>query len=222
MFSTDAETRMSWFQPNSLEPIFRFELVGMLFSLAIYNGMTLPVAMPLAFYLRLLREDVGLKDITDGWPRLAQSLNILLEWEGGDVADVFTRTYEYSFDFFGEVINIDLLAKTHRHESSAEAVGVDSPPKPAALTESSNIFAHLQHAYIQDWQSSKWDVPTSNNEEPNSPIGPVMVTNENRHQYVSDYIHWLTYGSISEQFDAFSRGFYTCLNEKALSVSISR
>ncbi|MCJ1395157.1 hypothetical protein MMC18_008038 [Xylographa bjoerkii] len=45
-----------------------------------------------------------------------------------------------------------------------------------------------------------------------------MVTNENRKQYVTDYIFWLTEKSIQPQYDAFARGFYVCLDKKALSI----
>ena len=40
MFTTDPRTRMTWFQVNPLEPLHKFELLGLLFSLAVYNGET--------------------------------------------------------------------------------------------------------------------------------------------------------------------------------------
>lgn len=45
-----------------------------------------------------------------------------------------------------------------------------------------------------------------------------MVTNENREQFVKDYIFWLTDKSIRPQYDAFARGFYACLDRTALSL----
>lgn len=45
-----------------------------------------------------------------------------------------------------------------------------------------------------------------------------MVTNKNRHKYVEDYIHWLTHRSIAPEYTAFEKGFYTCLDRKAISL----
>jgi hypothetical protein len=45
-----------------------------------------------------------------------------------------------------------------------------------------------------------------------------LVTNENRLQFVKDYIFWLTDKSVRPQYEAFARGFYTCLDPTALSI----
>lgn len=114
LFTTDPITRMSWFQPLSLEPLYKFELIGMLFSLALYNGLTLPCTMPLAFYRRILedRSDTGasdrIADIQDGWPELARGLQSLQDWAEGDVQDVFMRTYTFSVNVFGSTVNYDM------------------------------------------------------------------------------------------------------------------
>lgn len=56
-----------------------------------------------------------------------------------------------------------------------------------------------------------------------SPAGPAtqntpMVTNENRDQYIHDYIHQLTYKTVNRQFNAFRYGFFTCFHPKAISL----
>jgi hypothetical protein len=45
-----------------------------------------------------------------------------------------------------------------------------------------------------------------------------LVTNENRQKFVKDYIFWLTDKSVRPQFEAFLRGFHTCLDRSALSI----
>jgi hypothetical protein len=110
MFTTDSRTRMTWFQVNPLEPLHKFELLGLLFSLAVYNGITLPVAFPRMFYRHLLAYPVDkIEHIEDGFPELARGLRHLLSWEDGDVGDIFMRTYEFSYDHYGQVKNIDIL-----------------------------------------------------------------------------------------------------------------
>lgn len=101
MFVTDDQSRMSWFQPGSYEPLYKFNLLGLLTSLAVYNGLTLPFTFPLALYRKLLGLHNTLNDIFDGWPALAKGLEDLLSWEGEDVEDIFVRYFEFSVDIPG-------------------------------------------------------------------------------------------------------------------------
>lgn len=44
------------------------------------------------------------------------------------------------------------------------------------------------------------------------------VTNKNRMRYSRQYVYWLTHESIAPQWNAFSEGFFCCLNRKALHL----
>jgi hypothetical protein len=176
-FTIDERTRMTWFQPRSPQPLWKFELIGLIISLAVYNGLTLPVTFPKALYRKLLGAPVTeLHHIEDGWPDLASGLTSLLEWDekDGSVSDVFSRTYEFSIDSFGNQISRDMSAGTQWPQFH-EAIG----PNPADAR---------------------------------------LVDSENRNEYVSDYILWLTDISIRPQFEAFQRGFLTCLDRRSLSL----
>ena len=108
-FTTDPVTRMSWFKIGSLEPLYKFELLGILVSLAVYNGLTLPFTFPLALYMKLLgHEPDHLEDIADGWPDLEKGLRALRDWTDGDVEEVFMREYVFSVDVFGKILNVDM------------------------------------------------------------------------------------------------------------------
>ncbi|KAG9233198.1 HECT-domain-containing protein-like protein [Amylocarpus encephaloides] len=177
-FTIDSRTKMTWFQPGSPEPLWKFQLVGTIMSLAVYNGLTLPVTFPKALYRRLLDQDVAeLHHIADGWPDLANGLTSLLEWDekDGQVEDIFARTYEFSVDQFGEPVSRDMGDTT-------------SWPQ----------FSELH--------------------TPSNPEDAPMVTNENRNNYVSDYIRWLTDVSVRPQYEAFKTGFFTCLDRRSLSL----
>ncbi|KAI9872223.1 MAG: hypothetical protein M1823_008230, partial [Watsoniomyces obsoletus] len=77
-------------------------------SLAVYNAVTLPITFPLAFYRKLLGLKVKKLDhIRDGWPDLSKGLSTLLEFEG-DVAEIISRTYEFSYEFSGSTVTIDM------------------------------------------------------------------------------------------------------------------
>jgi len=170
---------MTWFLPGSPQPLWKFELIGLIVSLAVYNGLTLPVTFPKALYRKLLGAPVTeLHHIEDGWPDLASGLTMLLEWDEKDglVSDVFSRTYEFSIDFFGKEISRDMAATGITH----------------------------------------W--PQFSETKPSNPSDVHLVDGENRNEYVSDYIQWLTDISIRPQFEAFQRGFLTCLERRSLSL----
>ena len=132
-------THMSWFRPGSLEPLYKFELLGILTSLAIYNGLTLPFNFPIALYMKLLNHQPDhLEDIVDGWPELSKGLRALGEWADGDVEDIFCRSYVFSMDVFGTIEDVDML------QSATYRKGLQSP-EPSMVTNAN------REQYIQDY-----------------------------------------------------------------------
>jgi len=51
-----------------------------------------------------------------------------------------------------------------------------------------------------------------------NPTEAPLVTHENRNSYVSDYIRWLTDISVQPQFEAFKRGFFTCVDRRSVTL----
>lgn len=188
MFDIDATTRTTWFKPGSVEPLYKYEALGLLMSLAIYNGVTVPTTMPLAFYRKILELPVTkVEHIEDGWPDLARSFKQMLEWEDGDVGDVMYRTYEFSYEAFGRRVNIDMTKK-----------GILSSLKHSKRRES-------------DLGSNIDFVSTDPEEAP-------LVTNANREAFVKDYIIYLTSTAIQAQFNSFLSGLYTLLSKQSLAL----
>ncbi|EGX94635.1 HECT domain protein [Cordyceps militaris CM01] len=178
-FTVDERNHMAWFKPQPAVEDWKFELMGLLLSLAVYNGLTLPVNFPKAFYRKLLKQPVDqLYHIADGWPELTNGLTKLLEWDEKDglIEDIFARTYEFSVPGVGKDVTIHMLEDKHKEQ----------PGSPV---------------------SADTDVP----EAP-------YVTNENRDEYVNDYIRYLTDYSVRRQFDSFRRGFVACLPEQSLTL----
>lgn len=155
-------------------------------SLALFNGLTLPITFPRALYRKLLGKPVAeLHHIADGWPDLASGLTTLLEWDEKDglVEDIFARTYEFSVSALGTNIT---------REMSADK----SVVWPRAAASSDDVAP-----------------PQTSN-----PDDAPLVTNENRDDYVTHYIRYLTDISIRRQYIAFERGFNACLDKKSLSL----
>ena len=108
MFVYDEETRYCWINPSSLENERRFELIGTVLGLALYNGVILGVNFPKLFYKKLLGQTIDLEDVKEAFPSLGRGLEQLLTWEEGDVGDIFMRTFEISYEAYGLVKNIPL------------------------------------------------------------------------------------------------------------------
>jgi hypothetical protein len=147
MVTVDDRTKMTWFQPGSPEPLWKFQLLGTVVSLAVYNGLNLPVTFPRAFYRKLLDEEVTeLHHIADGWPDLASGLTTLLEWDEklGTVEDVFTRTYEFSVEQFGQPVSREMGTSTRWPQFSD--AGASANPKDVPLVTNEN-----RDAYISDY-----------------------------------------------------------------------
>lgn len=147
MFTVDSRTRMTWFQPGSLEPLWKFKMLGVLFSLAIYNGITLPVTFPLAFYnlmlnsrFKFLDDHTSIDYIRDGWPDLAKSFETMLNWQDGDVADVFMREYAFSYSAFNHTVDIDMT----KHDDDSPT----SEETPLVTNETRGMFVRDYVTYL--------------------------------------------------------------------------
>jgi len=254
---------MSWFQPGSLEPLYKFEILGLLTSLAVYNGLTLPFSFPRAFYGHLLgRPPTALTDIEDGWPRLAKGLRDLRDWPKNDVEEVFSRQFVYSVPLFGTTLDVDMAKpqdgfsrrrQKPLHRSVKEqfgkngAVPEESRGANTALSEGTvsqitnhkelgqtsekvptNSAPELNERHFSDSSRLPYDQGEASHEynfPSNLPRGntnpeqePMMVTNENREEYIRKYIAHLTDYSIRDQRIAFERGFFTCISRKSITL----
>ncbi|KAK7526361.1 uncharacterized protein IWZ02DRAFT_217709 [Phyllosticta citriasiana] len=188
MFTVDPQTHMAWFRPMSPEPLERFELIGLLFSIAICNGITLPVSFPKIFYLRLLKRSCpDPYYIGDGWPELEKSLQFILDCEE-EVGDILGRDFVFSIDAGGLIINVNMAAIDEEDE----------------LPPLGQILSHVDESALISSPNPTINWPP---EWPDAPL----VTNENRALFVLDYKDWLTHRSVAPQLAAFMRGFDTCL-----------
>lgn len=150
-FTIDDRTRMAWFKPRSYVEDWKFELIGLLFSLAIYNGLTLPITFPKAFYRKLLGQPVELLyHIADGWPELASGLTTLDEWDEKDglIEDVFARTYEFSVPGVGQDINIQMLEDkkdSPRMTADSHREGVPEAPFVTSENREDYVTDYIQY-----------------------------------------------------------------------------
>ena len=149
---TDTVNHVSWFRIDPLEKLHKFELLGILMGIAVYNGITLPVNFPMVFYMKLLGlEATSLDDLVDGWPELVKGLKELLKWDQGDVEDVFLRTYEFSYEkLIGGQGSVDMYrAKKLRWAVLADADKTDG----AEYEEPPMVTNANRQQYVADYIS---------------------------------------------------------------------
>ncbi|KXS12622.1 HECT-domain-containing protein [Gonapodya prolifera JEL478] len=128
LFTYDEQTRYSWINGWSLEPLSTFELVGVVLGLALFNGVIVDVHFPKLVFKKLLGEECSLEDVKDAFPALGKGLEQMLEWSDGDVSDVFMRSFEIDYDVYGKVQTHELVPKggdiTVTNENRAEFVAL--------------------------------------------------------------------------------------------------
>ena len=149
MFTTDPITGLSYFRPGSLQPLYMFELFGLLVALAAYNGIAIPVNFPLALYKHLL--DIpctDLRDIQDGWPDIARSLQSIKDgaYEGLEYVfpleanglrmsidrSAIDRLREQTDDYAsGKRTSLDLLVEEMSRIESGASAASTNPYQPS-------------------------------------------------------------------------------------------
>lgn len=110
MFKWDEAGRFDWFDPATLEPLFKFELFGLIVGLAVHNGYTLPLTFPLTLYCHLCGEVTKFpSDIHDDWSEVVRNLEHLLNYDGDDVEDVFGLDFTFYYQGIDKVEQMNML-----------------------------------------------------------------------------------------------------------------
>lgn len=235
MFTIDEKSGLAWFRPCSLQPLHMFELLGLLFGLAVHNGITIPVSFPLAFYSRLLGRrilgsivdtmlgdtDSTLDGIRDGWPDLAASLEYVLETDVEDMEMVFP------LEANGLRLTVPIRGSYHRGDDIDEQTGVKR--HILRVVDAQLVRHHPENAVASSEGPAAKTGPPKPSEIGISWPGwrvveaeevPEPVSAGNKLFYVRTYIDWLTKLSIQPQWEAFIHGLFRVLDPKAISVGM--
>ena len=102
MFIYNSETRTYWFNPNTFEAPIKFELIGFILGLALYNSVILDVRFPRVLYKKLLRLKPDFSDLIDFSPSIAQSLDFILKYKKPDLEEVLCCTFSIDVESFGK------------------------------------------------------------------------------------------------------------------------
>ena len=78
MFVYNENTRLFWFNYFSFEPKLKFELIGIILGLALFNNVILDVKFPLVIYKKLLEIEPNLEDLKECDPDLYNTFIVVL------------------------------------------------------------------------------------------------------------------------------------------------
>ena len=108
MFTYNEKTRLFWFNLNSFESKIKYELIGIILGLALFNAVILDIKFPQVIYKKLLGIKPSLNDLMDYDPELYNNLKFLLETEDNNLKENLDSNFAVTVDRFGEKIVIPL------------------------------------------------------------------------------------------------------------------
>ena len=108
MFTYNEKTRLFWFNLNSFEAKIKYELIGIVLGLALFNGVILDIKFPIAIYKKLLGIEPGLNDLKEYDPELYNSLKFLINTNDKNLEENLDSNFTISIDKFGEKVVIPL------------------------------------------------------------------------------------------------------------------
>lgn len=208
---------MSYFCAGSLQPLHMFELFGIIFALAIYNGIVLPIRLPAFFYALLAAEDLmetvhhellpesGNHDsaiawVSEVWPTIGRSLTSILDED--------VEGLEFSFPLEANGLRLSVLPSEQGPAQETRAIELQYTS--ATAIQHHQISERHRDAHTKGVSSP--DITAIRNAWPgweliHTEAEPAEVTANNKRAYVDSYIRWLLLDSIAPQLLAFLRGF---------------
>ena len=81
MFRYNEDTRLYYFNGQTLEPNIYFELIGTLMGIAAYNNTFINLPLPMASFKLLIDEEPNLDDLRQWEPEMAKTLETMLKWD---------------------------------------------------------------------------------------------------------------------------------------------
>lgn len=108
MFDYNTESKLYWFKKDTFEIPLKFELIGIILGLAIYNGNILDIHFPQAVYKKLLDREVTLEDFAQYDPQVAKSLKSILNYDKDDFKEVMQLTFTVDFESWGAKVSEEL------------------------------------------------------------------------------------------------------------------
>ncbi|CAI4225859.1 unnamed protein product [Auanema sp. JU1783] len=108
MFVEDTDSHLVWFSGYDIQENMNFQLLGVLFGMAVYNDVLVPFPFPLALYKMILNQPTTLEDLTELSPVEGRSLQQLLDYEGDDFEEVFCLNFTITLNTLSSIATVPL------------------------------------------------------------------------------------------------------------------
>jgi len=109
LFSYNSKTQLFWFNLNSNNKSKIYELIGIIFGLAIYNSIILDIKFPLALYKKILKVEPSLEDLKEVDIELYKNLTYILDYDEEDLEDKLDTNFTVLTENNGEKIVFPLI-----------------------------------------------------------------------------------------------------------------
>ena len=149
MFTYNQETRTFWFALESYESNLKFELIGFILGLAMYNHVILDVHFPRIIYKKLLNQPFEFQDLKDYSPTIFNSFKFIEDSEDSSIIE----SLSIPFSVEAEVLGVKKVYELKENGSN------------------------------------------------------IMLTLENKNEYINLYLDWLFNDSVKIPFSYFKKGF---------------
>ena len=108
MFNYNKKTRLYWFNHYSFEAKIKYELIGTIFGLAIYNNTILDVKLPISIYKKLLGIKPTFEDLKECDNELYSNLKYILDTNNPNLEEELDTNFTVIDDRFGEKVVVQL------------------------------------------------------------------------------------------------------------------
>ena len=108
MFEYKEETNLYWIKKDTFESPLKFELIGIIIGLAIYNSNILDIHFPMALYKKLLKREVTFEDFAQYDPQVANSLKAILDYDKDNFNEVMGLTFTIQYESWGAQVEEEL------------------------------------------------------------------------------------------------------------------
>jgi len=104
------ENRLYWFNYQTFESNFNFELIGTLLALAPWHQVILDIPIHPMCYKHLLGIPPSMEDLETWQPDVAKSFEYIINYEEeAPLEDILQRTFTMDFENMGEKYTIELV-----------------------------------------------------------------------------------------------------------------
>ena len=109
LFSYNSKTNLFWFNLSSTHQSKNYELIGIIFGLAIYNSIILDIKFPLALYKKLLQVEPSLEDLKEVDIELYKNFCYILDSDEEDLEDKLDSNFTVITENNGDKIVLPLI-----------------------------------------------------------------------------------------------------------------